>query len=114
MILKDWYADYPDAENFLFPLLHSANKGAGGNVSFYASPRFDQVVSQARRTTNDSARVALYRQADQIAFEDAPMIFLWFYNELYALQPWIQNFQVPVIFNGQKMTNVQIRRQAGQ
>ena len=60
-------------------------------------------AAQARRTTNDSARVALYRQADQIAFEEAPMIFLWFYNELYALQPWIQNFQVPVIFNGQKM-----------
>ena len=32
MILKDWYADYPDAEDFLYPLLHSANKGAGGNV----------------------------------------------------------------------------------
>ncbi len=113
LVLKDWFADYPDAENFLYPLLHSENKGAGGNVSFYASPRFDQVVTQARRTTNDSARVALYRQADQIAFEDAPMIFLWFYNELYALQPWIQNFEVPVIFNGQKLTTVQIRRQAG-
>jgi ABC-type transport system substrate-binding protein len=71
-------------------------------------------VDQARRTTNDSARVALYRQADQIAYADAPMIFLWFYNELYALQPWIQNFQVPVIFNGQNMTGVQIRRTLGQ
>ncbi|MFL5580552.1 MAG: ABC transporter substrate-binding protein [Gemmatimonadaceae bacterium] len=114
LVLKDWFADYPDAENFLYPLLHSANKGAGGNVSFYQSPRFDQVVDQARRTTNDSARVALYRQADQIAYADAPMIFLWFYNELYALQPWIQNFQVPVIFNGQNMTGVQIRRTLGQ
>ena len=37
MILKDWYADYPDAEDFLYPLLHSANKGAGGNVSFYSN-----------------------------------------------------------------------------
>jgi peptide/nickel transport system substrate-binding protein/oligopeptide transport system substrate-binding protein len=110
LVLKDWFADYPDAENFLYPLLHSANEGAGGNVSFYKSARYDQVVAQARRTVADSARVALYRQADQIAFEEAPMIFLWFYNELYALQPWITNFQVPVIFNGQKMTQVGIRR----
>jgi peptide/nickel transport system substrate-binding protein/oligopeptide transport system substrate-binding protein len=45
MILKDWYADYPDAENFLYPLLFSANKGSGGNVSFYANPRYDSVVT---------------------------------------------------------------------
>src|SRR5262249_6245501 len=30
MILKDWYADYPDAEDFLYPLLQSTNRGAGG------------------------------------------------------------------------------------
>ena len=53
MILKDWYADYPDAEDFLYPLLHSANKGAGGNVSFYRERalRFDRdrVAPRARR-----------------------------------------------------------------
>ena len=44
MILKDWYADYPDAENFLGPLLHSANKGVGGNVSFFANAEYDRLV----------------------------------------------------------------------
>src|SRR6202008_2035507 len=53
MILKDWYADYPDAENFLYPLAHSSSRGAGGNVSFYASPRFDSVVTAARREMNE-------------------------------------------------------------
>jgi peptide/nickel transport system substrate-binding protein/oligopeptide transport system substrate-binding protein len=106
LFIKDWYADYPDAENFLYPLLHSANKGVGGNVSYYANAQFDSLVTLARREPDEAKRVALYTQADQIAFRDAPMIFLWFYSELYAVQPWIHGFQPPVIFNGQPWTSV--------
>jgi peptide/nickel transport system substrate-binding protein/oligopeptide transport system substrate-binding protein len=106
MILKDWYADYPDAEDFLYPLLHSANKGAGGNVSFFAHPQFDSVVTASRRELDENKRNQLYRQADSIAFEQAPMVFLYFYNELYSVQPWIKHFVPPVIFNGQRWTDV--------
>lgn len=107
LALKDWYADYPDAENFLYPLLHSANKGVGGNVSFYANAEFDRIVSASRREQNDTTRAALYRQADSLAFGDAPMLFLFFYNELFAVQPWVHGFEVPVIFNGQRWTTVE-------
>jgi len=109
MVLKDWYADYPDAENFLYPLLHTANRGLGGNVSFYSNPEFDRLVDQSRVELDSARRVGLYRRADSIAFADAPMAFLFFYNELYAVQPWLQGFQVPVIFNGQRWTNAELR-----
>ena len=36
------------------------------------------------------------------------MLFLYFYNELYAVQPWIKHFVPPVIFNGQRWTDVTI------
>jgi len=108
--LKDWYADYPDAENFLYPLLHSANKGVGGNVSFYASAPYDSLVSAARRETNDSLRTVMYRQADAMEFRDAPMLYLFFYTELWAVQPWIHGWTVPTIFNGQRWTHVTIQR----
>jgi peptide/nickel transport system substrate-binding protein/oligopeptide transport system substrate-binding protein len=108
MILKDWYADYPDAENFLYPLLHGTNKGVGGNVSFYQNPEFDRIVSAARREQDASRRAVLYRQADSLAYQDAPMLYLYFFNELYAVQPWIRNFKIPTIFNGQRWTDVQI------
>ncbi|MDB4899588.1 MAG: ABC-type transporter, periplasmic subunit [Gemmatimonadetes bacterium] len=106
LFVKDWYADYPDAENFLYPLLHSANKGVGGNVSFYANARFDSLVTRARGEQDEAKRVELYRQADELAFRDAPMVFLYFYNELNAVQPWIKGFVPPVIFNGQPWTTV--------
>jgi peptide/nickel transport system substrate-binding protein/oligopeptide transport system substrate-binding protein len=109
MILKDWYADYPDAEDFLYPLLHSANQGAGGNVSFYHDTTFDRIVDASRRELDETKRDALYRQADSIAFVDAPMVFLYFYNGLYAIQPWIHGFVPPVIFNGQRWIDVTIQ-----
>ena len=34
----DWIADYPEAENFLFPLFHSSNHGGGGNRAWFADP----------------------------------------------------------------------------
>jgi len=112
MILKDWYADYPDAENFLYPLLFSGNRGSGGNVSFYSNPQFDTTVLAARRELNDARRRQLLRQADSIAFTDAPMMFLYFYNELYATQPWVKGFKPPVIFNGQRWLDVTILHSA--
>ena len=108
IVLKDWYADYIDAENFLYPLLASANVGQGGNVSFYSNPAFDQLITAARGQPSEVVRTKQYRQADSIAFADAPMLFLVFYNELYAVQPWLKGFQPPVIFNAQRWTDVEI------
>ncbi|MGI8509788.1 MAG: ABC transporter substrate-binding protein [Gemmatimonadaceae bacterium] len=110
--LKDWYADYPDAENFLYPLLHSANAGVGGNVSFYHNATFDSVVSASRREQDPVKRAAMYSQADSIAFGDAPMIYLFFYKEVDAVQPWIKGYVVPSIFNGQRWTTVSIKHAA--
>jgi peptide/nickel transport system substrate-binding protein/oligopeptide transport system substrate-binding protein len=115
MFLKDWYADYPDAENFLYPLLHSTNKGVGGNVSFFANAEFDKLVALARAEPEEGKRNALYRQADALAFDQAPMVFLYFYNELYAVQPWLSGFAPPVIFNGQRWLTAELggRRSEG-
>ncbi len=111
LVLKDWYADYPDAENFLYPLLHGDNAGQNGaNVSFYDDPTFDSLVSASRVESDSTRRVALYGQADAVAFADAPMVFLFFYDDLYAVQPWIRGFRAPVIFTGERWTEAVIER----
>ncbi len=110
LALKEWWADYPDAENFLYPLLHSKNKGVGGNVSFYSNPKFDALVDQAHREQDEAKRNSLYTQADQIQLNDAPMIYLFFYKDMYAVQPWIKGFTVPAVFNGQRWTDVTISK----
>jgi len=110
LALKEWWADYPDAENFLYPLLHSRNRGPGGNVSFYSNPKFDVLVDRAHREQDEAKRNSLYTEADQLEFDDAPMIYLFFYKDQYAVQPWIKGFKVPAIFTGQRWTDVTISK----
>jgi ABC-type transport system substrate-binding protein len=108
LFLKDWYADYPDAENFLYPLLHSNSHAVGGNVSFFKHAEFDRIVSEARREQDDAKRIALYTRADSLAFEEAPMIFMHFAKTTLGVQPWLKGFEVPAIPNGQRMLTVTI------
>jgi peptide/nickel transport system substrate-binding protein/oligopeptide transport system substrate-binding protein len=108
LTVKDWWADYPDADAFLYPLMHSSSKGPGGNVSFFSNRTVDSLITLARRTTDDAQRVGYARQADSVVFAEAPMAFLFFYNELYSVQPWVKGFQVPSIFNGQPLAGVKL------
>ena len=108
MAILDWWADYPDADNFLYPLFHSASFGPGGNYSFYKDPVTDSLITVARRTVDQTAREALYRRIDDRVFQAAPWIYLWFPVDLWAEHPSIEGWDVPVIFNGQRWTKVRV------
>ncbi|WP_346237872.1 ABC transporter substrate-binding protein [Niabella insulamsoli] len=85
-----WIADYPDAENYL-SVFYSKNP-APPNYTRYANPEFDKVFEQAIRETNDSLRYALYRKADQIAIDDAPVVPLWYDKVIHLVQKNISGF----------------------
>ena len=102
MALLDWWADYPDADNFLYPLFHTASFGPGGNVSFYSDPVTDSLILTARRTVDQRARETLYRRLETRIYRAAPWIYLWFPIDLWAAQPSLDGWDVPVIFNGQR------------
>jgi hypothetical protein len=36
------------------------------------------------------------------------MIYLFFYKDVYAVQPWIHGFTVPAVFSAQRWTDVTI------
>jgi peptide/nickel transport system substrate-binding protein/oligopeptide transport system substrate-binding protein len=106
MALLDWWADYPDGDNFLYPLFHTASFGPGGNVSFYSDPVTDSLIGVARRTTDDAKREALYRTIDARVYDAAPWLYLWFPVDLWAQHPSVTGWDMPVIFNGQRWTAV--------
>ena len=108
MAILDWWADYPDADNFLYPLFHSASFGPGGNYSFYSDAVTDSLILAARRTVDQPAREALYRRIDERVHQAAPWIYLWFPVDLWAEHPSIDGWEVPVIFNGQRWTKVRV------
>jgi ABC-type transport system substrate-binding protein len=102
LFLTDWWADYPDAENFNYPLFHSRNKGPGGNYAFLADPRLDSMIVRARATTNEAEQISLARAIDARIFELAPWIFLWFPVDVWAAQPDVQGWRFPLVFTGQR------------
>src|SRR6266478_4356273 len=108
MVILDWWADYPDADNFLYPLFYSGSFGPGGNYAFYSDPGTDSLILRARRTSDDAARTALYRRIDERVYGAAPWLYLWFPTDLWARRPDLQGWDLPVIFNGQRWTHARV------
>jgi peptide/nickel transport system substrate-binding protein len=86
-----WIADYPDAENYL-SVFYSKNP-APPNYTRYNNPSFDALFEKAISETNDQLRYELYRQADQLIMNDAPVIPLWYDKVVRLVQPNVKNFK---------------------
>ena len=71
-----WSPDVADADNYLYVLLskEGAVKGSANNVSFYRSDAFQAAVSKARSSYDPEERRRLYAEAQQIAFDDVPLV----------------------------------------
>jgi ABC-type transport system substrate-binding protein len=85
-----WLADYPDGENYL-SVFYSKNP-APPNYTRYHNPHFDALFEKALAETNDSLRYALYRQADQVVIQDAPVVPLWYDMVIHLVQPNVHGF----------------------
>lgn len=102
-----WIADYPDAENYL-SVFYSKNP-APPNYTRYSNPAFDALFEKALIETNDSLRYQLYRQADQIMIQDAPVVPLWYDEVIHLVQPNITGFQ-PNALNLLELRRVRISK----
>ncbi len=88
-----WIADYPDPENFLDILFHSESSN---NHTHYSNPDVDALLMQARVETDETARYALYNQAEQKILDDAPWVPLWFDGENKVLvKPNVHDYLLP-------------------
>lgn len=76
LALIGWTGDYIDPDNFLYTLLASDNAkpGLAGNYSFYKNKEADQLLTQARQTSNMVFRKNLYRNLLEIVNYDTPSV----------------------------------------
>lgn len=105
-----WWADYPDAENFFYPLFHSSNMGAAGNRSFFRDPRFDHLIDQARSTLSPGRRNDLYARAEERIVSQAPWVFLWHRLDAAVVRPGVRGYEVPVLYSVDKGMTVSFDR----
>ncbi len=92
-----WVADYPDPENFL-NLLYGKNvpedlhEKAYMNPFRYQSAKFDSIFELALRTIDEQERYELFRQADQVAMDDAAIMPIFYDENTRLLQVYVKNF----------------------
>ncbi|MCS7058106.1 MAG: glutathione ABC transporter substrate-binding protein [Meiothermus sp.] len=95
MAMLGWGTVTGDADYGLYGLFHSSQHAPNGfNRGFYANPRLDRVLEQARVATNPQARQQLYRTAMQIIYNDVPWVFLHSEQQVTAIRREVQGFVV--------------------
>lgn len=66
---------YPDPDNYLWTGYHSSQAGVWSNPGHYKNPQMDELLERARATVDQEERAQLYRQAQQLALDEAVNIF---------------------------------------
>ena len=107
LCFQNWYGDYPDGDNFLYPLFHSSQIGLV-NGSRLNDPDVDRLIEASQSEQDTAKRIQLLEQANALIVEKAPAIFLWYRAKYIVAQPWLKNYQVPLIFNGTQMLNAKV------
>jgi peptide/nickel transport system substrate-binding protein len=71
-----WLVDYPDPDDFIAPYMEPESYGYAWAQS-YGNSTITDLVQQARYMPNNSTRLAIYHQLEQIYYYDAPAIILF-------------------------------------
>ncbi|MBI3650555.1 MAG: hypothetical protein HY231_05850 [Acidobacteria bacterium] len=71
---RDWYADYPDPDNFTYVLFNSRNSDLF--IGTYSNLEVDHLTDEARSVLDREQRALLYREVTRLLIEDAPCAFL--------------------------------------
>lgn len=108
MFWLSWQADYPDAENFLYPVFHSSNFGSAGNRTRFSDPEFDRLIVAAQSEPDPAKRDRLYADAQARAVEMAPWVFFWHKKEFVVHQRWVTGFKLYPINNADKGLGVEL------
>lgn len=91
MFITGWVADYPDPQNFLDILLHSRSNGNHGG---YSNPEVDLLLERARIEPEAQKRLALYRQVERIAVDDAAIVPLYYEIDYRLVSKRVQGLRL--------------------
>ncbi|MBW8893714.1 MAG: peptide ABC transporter substrate-binding protein, partial [Burkholderiales bacterium] len=94
-----WFADYPDAENFLFLLYGPNGKSLhdGENTANYENPEFDRLYRKLQSLEDGPEKVQVMAKMTDITRQDSPWAWgYWSYSGL-AFQSWVHNGKPGVV-----------------
>jgi ABC-type oligopeptide transport system substrate-binding subunit len=83
-----WIADYPDPEDFLDILFHSASPL---NRMNYSNSSVDRLLEAARIEQAPERRMLLYTEAEEVIVSDAPWVPLWHSVDYVLTKPYVRD-----------------------
>jgi peptide/nickel transport system substrate-binding protein/oligopeptide transport system substrate-binding protein len=89
-----WTADVPEPENFLYRLFHSQSRN---NFTRYRNNQADRLLDLARGEQVYLKRIEIYRQAEKLIMEDAPLIPLNYQSYERLFQRYVQSVEVSAL-----------------
>lgn len=84
-----FYNMQPTADG-IFKLLYTSD--ASWNETRWNNAAFDKVVAEARGTTDETKRAALYAEAQKLMNDEVPSIIPVFFDVLAAKRAWVEGF----------------------
>lgn len=87
-----WINDYPSAENSLMLVWGKNIPPNGENYVRYQNDRFDELFEQALRVTDLAEQNRLFREAEEIAIDEAPWLFLYTLRQFRLVSPQVRAF----------------------
>ncbi|OPX23400.1 MAG: hypothetical protein B1H02_05015, partial [Candidatus Latescibacteria bacterium 4484_107] len=108
-----WLGDNGDPDSFLYFLFHSRAMGTSGNLFNYHNARVDALLEEARQSMEESKRLRLYREAQEIVVRETPCVFLSYTGRMYAVRRRVQQFTVSP-FRTERLENVFIQEPSDQ
>ncbi|MBI5632084.1 MAG: ABC transporter substrate-binding protein [Nitrospirae bacterium] len=99
MFWISWWADYPDPENFLFPLFHSSNHGPSGNRTRYTNRAVDALIEAGQKSSTRKERDHYYSLAERAIVDDMPWVFFWHKTDITVRQATLKNYRMYPIYS---------------
>lgn len=91
MILTTWAADYPDADNFAYGLMHTSNGQLG---PFCGIPDIDLLAEEARAEGDPHARHLIYRKIEEVIERRALLLPLFHPQKYRFARPEVEGLTI--------------------
>ncbi|MBO3761420.1 ABC transporter substrate-binding protein [Ciceribacter sp. L1K22] len=93
-----WMTNDPDTVPYLTLRTDAMPDKGGFNSGYYSNPKVDELLEQARRSTNQAERGRLYGEVQAIVHEDAPWLFVANWKQNAVTTSAVQGFKLQPSF----------------
>jgi ABC-type transport system substrate-binding protein len=91
----NWYADFPDSDNFFYVFFHSESETVRG--MYFHRPEVDAQIVEARRTNDVQRRTEIYRGLEQLVVSEGPLVPLFHERFFVVHKPELRGVRTSLV-----------------